>query len=697
MKLRFSQCKKFIWISFLVTGLLFISASCKIRDKEEQIASQTKQKKDLGYSEPHEVNDAELIKDIFSLKNGILHRNGKQVFALGLSYYASYHPQKFPVLPEKDRIGEMQKDIKGMHEAGFNMIRIAALGDIKRSEDGTVKVEFPLVDATVDYAGNNSIASVVRLQGYITNLSGYTDAKMWNEQDKEIGPYNSFILTCLNHEGIRKDEEEACVASAAHFRSHPSVIGFQIYNEPAYFPRTCFYDYNPHSIRAWRQWMVERGFKSASEAEKLQPPRRRPYYDEDASDWINWRLFHHERMSWYLNNLSDKAKEGNPAAGTMTCLTMAPFWPGPALSGEDYFRIAERMDIMGITHYIPFLGPRHYQACALLDMAESAAAIFGKHAWLMEANAATILSAENWERQTFSIIGSGFKGILYYQWRADYPFPDSPEPERFGMLYNDGRRTAKFERAVTMNRLINETGTLFTHAEKKRSGIAVLYSEYANAWHDARDNRKSIEPGADRILTQTLFSYREFRRAGVAVDFVRAGDLARNPLKTKLLIIPSKEGLSAEEKTQIDNFKKTGGQVCNLSMFAGGNGGFDIEGFTLQVDHASWHSYCLDAESVLEKVGIAPLYQVDSRHLDVKVLEGNDDRGQYLVLCLNNIDPLEKPIPARRILRLKLADNSVNAVFLYPDHKEKLKCVKRDDSVEIILPEITTGGFVVVR
>ena len=47
---------------------------------------------------------------MYTLKKGILYKNGKKVFCTGLSYYASYHASKVPVPPEGDRIGEICKE-----------------------------------------------------------------------------------------------------------------------------------------------------------------------------------------------------------------------------------------------------------------------------------------------------------------------------------------------------------------------------------------------------------------------------------------------------------------------------------------------------------------------------------------------------------------------------------------------------------
>lgn len=73
---------------------------------------------------------------MYSMKNGILYQDGKAVFCVGLSYYPSYHARKVPVPEDGDRVGEMKKDIRAMKEAGFNLVRAASIGDVRRTENG---------------------------------------------------------------------------------------------------------------------------------------------------------------------------------------------------------------------------------------------------------------------------------------------------------------------------------------------------------------------------------------------------------------------------------------------------------------------------------------------------------------------------------------------------------------------------------
>jgi hypothetical protein len=627
--------------------------------------------------------------NMFELKNGILIKDGKPVFALGQSYYPSYHVQKVPVPPEGDRIGELKVDIKEMADAGFNIVRMAALGEVKR-ENGEVKVDFPLVDAIIQRAEEVDIATMVRLQGYSFNLSGYKDVTMLNQDNEEM-PFHWgwFVRNCLNHPGSLKDNEDATVVSAAYFKKYPSVVSFQIYNEPAY-PTKGYYDYNPHSIIAWRKWLVEQRIKTAEEAENIEPPRRRPKYDEDPSDWINWRLFHYQRMNSYLNNLSNKAKEGYSLPETLTCHMSCPAGYGSITRGEDYFEVAKGMDIMGITHYTPARGPQHYIASEVLDMTESAAAVFGKHAWLIEYNAHTKLSANEWERETYSAIGSGFKCIMYYQWRADYPYSDGPEPEGFGMVFNNRTKTEKYDRAIAMNKLINRIGGLFACAEKLRSGVAVLYSKNVNAWHDAKENGSAMSTGEchERSAEYMRAIYREFRKQGVAVDFVRTDELEENPLQVKILLIPSNEGLSEEERLAIDNYQDNGGIAAY----------YDPGTFGYKIKLSDGNTVLVDANTVLRKGKVTPIFECSEKELDVKVLKGKFDGKDYYTACLINIDSEEVPVAAGASLYLSLegVGEGWQANFVTPKENNKLVISKDENKAYVELPQITTGGFLFI-
>jgi len=671
---------------------------------------------------------------MYELKNGVLYKNGKAQMCLGLSYYPSYHPLKFPVKAEDDRIGGVKLDIHDMAEAGFNLVRFAALGDLKRVGPGPegIEVSFPLIDECMKATEEEGIAAQVRLQGYTLNVSGHSGEAMVTPAGRELGMYECFLRASLNHEGIVEDTADCTAASAKHFMPFPSLVSYQIFNEPAYHYGV---DYNPHSIAAYRKWLVAKGIKTEEEAAKVDPPRKRPQLALDAksegansiaayrkwleekkngadcgediyAEWMNWRLFHYERLNQYLVEMDQVARKVNPNAENMTCHMPCPLTDDTMMLGEDYYRTAEGMEILAITHYIPSFGEQFYEATEVLDATESAAAIYGKHAWLLEYNARTNMPGNEWDRETYAAIGSGMKGIMYYQWRADYPFPDGPEPDEFGILFNDRSKTAAYHHAVKMNRLINEKlSETIALAERYRAGVAVVYSEKANALCDA------LEGSNRRIALGMKYAYRDLRKAGVPVDFVRTCDLEKNVLGVKLAVLPAAiKYYPQEEVDQLKAFVLSGGVVMEYMESGGfapvnldglnirlmelpdGNGGYRYDLYP--VKSRGLHGYLQEhllAEELLERAGISPVFQVDAKRLDVRVLVGEG----YHLACLTNIDTQERSVPAGKVLTLCCgAENAKKVTFYTPDEEIELAFEKQGDKLAVTLPEVKLGGFI---
>ena len=139
---------------------------------------------------------------MYEIRNGILYRDGRRRIALGQSYYPSFHEKKYPVPPEGAREGIMRADMRAMREAGFNFVRMAAIGDVSRNERGDVEVCTPFIDACVRECAAQDMLPSVRLHGYVMNLSGNRDWMMRNEKDEDMEQdWSAFIRNTLFHEG----------------------------------------------------------------------------------------------------------------------------------------------------------------------------------------------------------------------------------------------------------------------------------------------------------------------------------------------------------------------------------------------------------------------------------------------------------------------------------------------------------------
>lgn len=656
------------------------------------------------------------------VKNGILYRGGVPAVGMGVGYYASFHPDKYPVPPEGDRAGEMRKDLAAIAGMGFNMVRTSALGDINRDENGNVVCDVAFPDEMAREAQRRGLSLMMRLNGYSMNMTANPAEVVQRDcNGKPLPPYRAFITDCMNHPSVIRDCRDGTKALASHFAQFESVVLHLLFNEPAYSPDS-FYDYHPETVRAFREWVVSSGKMTAAEAAVCDPPVRRPVFGEPEQPWIDWRLFLTESLNRYLGNAGRWAREGNPRAEGMTCMTPAVLSTDGVCDGSDLFDMAREMDIVGVTDYLPCFGASFWFAQMYHDVLASAAQLYGKHVWAAECNARATLTPQEWERETYTLLGSGMKGIFYYQWRADYNNGRGPEIGAFGILHSDGQPTEKVPVIAPMNRLVQRLGTVLASAEKRFMPVGILFSKHANAFFDARENggpkaprqvalqsaAEGFDPGSyvfnmgfDRNVIYMQDIHRELRSAGIAPSFVRAGDLLENRLGVKVLVVPSSLGLSDEEKTQILAFAESGGLVFEYQPEA------RLHGYTLlpackckKNIHRQYHQPILGhpctAEDMLTLADIRRGWRIvcpqQTLGLDLLSGPGTD------VAAVTNFDSFERPAEnAVLVLDADAYPSLRRACMMTPRGDTELAVTKADGKVCIALPPVDTGCFIVLE
>lgn len=618
----------------------------------------------------------------YSIQNGLLCRDGKPVFGFGTSYYPSYHERKVPVPEDGDRTGELKKDIAGMAAAGFHIVRCAALGDVWY-ENGKTASSTPLIDAICEEAEKDGIGVMIRLQGYSMNISGYSDTMMIDSEGKPMdkGKWYNFVRDSLFHEGIKRDNDNGTAALARHFKEFPSVIAYQTYNEPHY-PSGGILDYHPATLNAYREWLK---LKFPELAEKYaEPPRSRPAEKgADTLPWVIWRLFSMEALSDFLGHCSDVAKTAS-GLETMTCLTTDPTNASNAARGVNFFDSAERMDALGITQYYMISKPEAFIANMNLDLAYSAAAVYDKPMWIIEYDARTDIPPENFRRLTYLAVGSGCKGIMYYQWRGDHVFPDSPEGNGFGLLNCDGTPTPNYPNALNVISLVSKLSDYIVSAKKYDSGVAILHSDYAYMNADAAENTGSESTFGkleNRQLSKTLRIYTELRKLGVAPGFLRAEDLEK--MKPRVVIVPSWKLLSDIEREELQSFSEVGKVILSDEQYRYMTGFIPL-GYK---PHKFKGDY--DLEDILRLTGCEPKIRLCApSHYVFEVLDGN---GYYFV-SITNIANVEQP-PCDLALWF---DEPVGGAKVYSfDRPEGYE--PETSGTQIRLTGVTDGAFVIVR
>ncbi|MDD3154563.1 MAG: beta-galactosidase, partial [Victivallaceae bacterium] len=608
----------------------------------------------------------------FHLKNGVLYWDGKAVLAIGQSYYPSFHPKKMPVPPDQDQYGQMQKDLQAIRGAGFNILRTAAIGDISFEQE-KIRVATPLIDRMIEDANALGIAMMVRLQGYSVNLHGWKDTRMIRQDGTVFAPgdWANFIQDSLYHEGILADNRQFTLAAAGHFARQPGVSAFVTYNEPHY-PADGIYDYHPAAVRAYRKWLVETGRCDAESAKSAEPPRRRPNPGESPIPWIDWRMFSLHSLTDFLTGSSAITKAASPAIEQLTCLTPNMLEFDNSIKGVDYFRVAEKMDLLGLTLYKNAGGADYDTTAMILACAESAAALCHKHFWMVEIDAATDILLRRFFQQSLLAVGMGAKGLMFYQWRGDYPFPgdDTPEPNGFGFVNYDGSPTEHYAEKVKLIEFLNRLSPRLVNAERMHSPCGILFSHYAAFHCDALENaREQKEPrfrlGRIRdcnILHNSCMAslrriYSELRREFVQPVFVEARHLKDNAFAIQSLYVPAWDFLSAEEQSQVLEFQKSGGSVW-LPAEDIWQPGLNRCGYELLHRNKTKFDAALTMPETLETNDIRPCGKVSSGGLAIEWLQGE----QEMLAVVTNISSLHETISGAT---LQMAHTCSDAIW-YP-------------------------------
>lgn len=497
---------------------------------------------------------------MYHIENGLLYKDDVPVFAVGVSYYASYFPPKMPVKPEDDAYGQAALDIADIKNTGFNIVRCAARGDFGLDEGGKVWINTPLIDYIVERCGIEGLAAAVRINGYSMDLHGYEHIRMWDCNDHEFsGSEGGFIPNCCFHKGVIADNDTSTQAFARHFASFANVVGYQIYNEPCYQSTA---DYNPAAIAAYREQLVENGVLSRDEAKTYDPPRDYMKKCDRPEELQNYRLFLSRGMNHFLALTAEAAKKACPDRAVFTCGVNTPLMLDSVRRGYEHYEMAGCMDIVGISLYGKHRGKGYYETDRYLCGAESMAAACNKHAWVIEYDASNRIDPSDIERETYHAVGCGFKGILYYQWRVDADNEGGPEIGVLGLIDYERKPRNLFATAKVVTAMLNEIGTRLVASERMRGKVGILYSPSANAHsyaytddivitNDGRSSYRIITPIKRMEKLTDILTDRQ-----IHADQVCAWDLAKNAVGNETLFVPCLDGLTPDESDEIEYFAR---------------------------------------------------------------------------------------------------------------------------------------------
>jgi beta-galactosidase len=373
---------------------------------------------------------------------------------------------------------------------------------------------------------------------------------------------------CLDHEDYRQAAEGFLHELVAHYKGHPGLGGYDIWNECNIPVNVCYCVGTQQKFRAWlknkygdlltlgKAWHRH----SFVEWEDVSAPREHGPYP-DTLDWLQFRIDNaYSLMRWRADLI--RSIDGGCAVtahGIAQSLTQMP-----QIASDDW-RAAAEVESYGVTWGSSRHGDEPWKQVQAFDLVRASSR--GKPFWHAETYAGPlwmqpqvigkprdegrIASPDDiryWDLVSFMC---GATGMLYLRWR---PLLDGPLFGAFGPYGMDGSRTPRSE-------MVSKIGRWATAPEQVRlwrsrpvkGDIGIIYVPETQTFIYAQQ-------GNTTFYSQSVQgAYRGFFDSNIQADWVHLDDIAAY----RLLYLPVPLMLSRETAGKLRAWVDAGGTLIS--------------------------------------------------------------------------------------------------------------------------------------
>jgi beta-galactosidase len=367
---------------------------------------------------------------------------------------------------------------------------------------------------------------------------------------------------CYNHPAAREERTKFLRASLEHFRGHPAMHMWDVWNEPEQsYPRrhpdmsvmTC---YCPNCRRGFTDWLRNK-YKTIEHLndvwarcydswQQVEMPRT----EACVTDFIDWREFHLDTMTAEAKWRLDLARSLDPKSVAYLHVVPSSMTIFNAVTCVDDFDIAPHCDVWAATMN---------QGPTLTTQVISAAR--GKVAYNVESHVnfgslrrhQRIVDLPKLLADWLPQIGLGVKGFLYWQFRPETLGTESPA---WGVVNLDGSDRAVTTASRDFWKTISPHVQSLMSCPPTPADIGIYKSRKNELFHFCMDKQLGLLSDAVEGYLQNLY-WMSYRFRFVSNKMLECGELAG----LKLLILPSPIYMTHEEVDQLDQWVRSGGVV----------------------------------------------------------------------------------------------------------------------------------------
>ncbi len=471
---------------------------------------------------------------------------------------------------------ERRRDLETIQGLGFNTVVIWP--PVSRWEaDPPGDVAFDSVDEVMDACAELGLRAILELQGQNTS---------WQEAPEcyptpEGTPRPNARDIPINDPQYRKLTCDYIRAVAEHFRGHPALLAYDLFNEVGNLSR------DPHTITEFIRFL-RRQYDSDVRALNCAwgsffadfagladvPPNFQAWRWSSCVAERDWQRFRAVNFAECLAEWRDAVREVDPDVPVLADVLGADTLHNRA---GDYFgitdrRVADRVDVLGLSCYGNMLGERWWE-CDAWRWAQwwraSLSAARGKQAMISE------LMTQNrtlfpWEASSmtdqvrlwsYQAVFHGIRGLIYWKFR---PFRKGLQVAGRGLTDFAGRPNRHGRQAAETGAFVARHADTLAGLRPDAAGCAVLHDP------NTQDVYQAIQPRAPDFYTDAHGGiFRGFWTRGVSPLVVEPEDLLDGPPSwLRLLAVPCNVSVSRATAEALAAFVRSGGALLTEGRFA---------------------------------------------------------------------------------------------------------------------------------
>ncbi len=474
--------------------------------------------------------------------------------------------------PEQWERSVWAEDVELMQEAGVNLVSLGIFSwALLEPEEGVY--EFGWLDEVLDllHAGG------IRVD--LANASAspppwfshkYPQSLPMTVDGVRLG-YGSRQAFCASSADYRRAAAALTTKIAERYSDHPAVVMWHVHNEYGCHNQPCYCDASGEAFQRWLRekygdihalndaWGTAFWSQHYYHFDEITTPRRSGTFVNPTQQLDFARFSSDELLGCFEAEAAIlRARSPHPVTTNFMGFNMGLDKP------VDYWRWAERMDVVSNDHYLIAEDVNHHRELAMVaDLTRGWAA--GAPWLLMEHST----SAVNWQprniaktpgelvRNSLQHVARGADAALFFQWRAAKA---GAEKFHSALLPHAGRDTKIWRETVELGSILKAIAEV---ADSRVSGVDVAIIHDTDArWASELDSH----PSADlNCVAETRHWYEAAYRAGITTDFRRSTDELSG---YKLVIVPLQYLVTDAGAANIAAFARAGGRVV-VTYFSG--------------------------------------------------------------------------------------------------------------------------------